>query len=123
MIRARNMVDQTVLIATDEAEADAFTPYASEFLMLLPHARKRFIPNAKHGVWIGGDWRDRDEKRIEKRHYVIGVQWQKNPAQLAKEARAFDILMTNQSLRYDPIARLKTTGALRACLKKDAVSD
>jgi len=58
MIRARNMVDQTVLIATDEAEADAFTPYASEFLMSLPHARKRFIPNAKHGVWIGGDWCD-----------------------------------------------------------------
>jgi len=78
------------------------------------------MPNTVSGLVATGVT---GEKRIEKRHYVIGAQWQKNPAQLAKVARAFDILVTDQALRYDPIAGLKTTGALRACLKKNAVSD
>lgn len=119
LIREREMVDQVVLIATDDSEAEALTPYAGEFLMSLPRARKRLVANAKQGVWIGGGWRDGDEKRIQDRHYVIGAQWKKNPAQLAKAARALDILVTDQALRYEPVAGLKTTGAFRACLKAD----
>lgn len=117
MIRARDMADHVVLIATDDMEAEALAPYAGEFLMSLPRARKRIVANAKQGVWIGGGWRDGDEKRIQNRHYVIGAQWKKNPAQLAKAAQALDILVTDQALRYKPIAGLKTTGAFRACLK------
>jgi len=117
MIRARNMVDHVVLIATDENEAEALASYAGEFLMSLPRARKRIVANAKQGVWIGGGWRNGDEKRIKGRHYVIGAQWKKNPAQLAKAALALDILVTDQALRYEPVAGLKTTGAFRACLK------
>lgn len=120
MIRARDMVDQVVLIATDDVEADALAPYSDEFLLSLPKARKRRNSEPKQSVWIGGGWRDGDEARLHPRHYVIGAQWRKNPEQLARAARALDILVTDQALRYEPIAKLEKRAAFRSCLKKDA---
>jgi len=117
MIRDRDMVDQVVLIATDDAEAEAFKPYAGEFLMSLPRARKRVVADSKQGVWIGGRWRDGAESRIEDRHYVIGAQWKKNPAELPKAARALDILVTDQAQRYASVAGLDKVAAFKTCLK------
>lgn len=116
MVRDRDMVDQVVLIATDDAEADVMSPYAGEFLMSLPRARDR-VANAKQGVWIGERWRDGNEKRLGSRHYVIGAQWQKNPADLKKAATALDILATDQAHRYKPIAGLEKVATFRACLQ------
>jgi glycerophosphoryl diester phosphodiesterase len=119
MIRDRDMVDQVVLIATDDAEAAALRPYADEFLMSLPKAPKTTGEGQKQGVWIGARWKDGGEKRIQSRHYVIGAQWKKNPAELAKAARALDILVTDQAQRYAPIAKLDKVAAFRNCLKAD----
>lgn len=116
MIRDRDMVDQVVLIATDEAEAKAFEPYADEFFMSLPQASKDAGAGPKQGAWIGAGWKDGGEKRIQARHYVIGAQWQKNPAELAKAAKALDILVTDQAQRYAPIAELDKVAAFRNCL-------
>lgn len=117
MIRDRDMVDQVILIATDDTEAYTLKPYADEFLMSLPRAGKRGDANAKQGVWIGGRWRDGAEKKIEDRHYVIGAQWKKNPAQLPQAARALDILVTDQAQRYAPVAGLDKIAAFKTCLK------
>lgn len=117
MIRDRDMADQVVLIATDDDEAAALNAYADEFLMSLPRAEKRVTSGAKQGVWIGARWSDGGEKRIADRHYVIGAQWQKNPAQLPKAAKALDILVTDQAHRYDPIAGLQKVAAFRNCLE------
>lgn len=117
MIRDRDMAEQVVLIATDDDEAAALNAYADEFLMSLPRAEKRANTGAKQGVWIGARWSDGGEKRIADRHYVIGAQWQKNPAQLPKAAKALDILVTDQAHRYDPIAGLQKVAAFRNCLE------
>ncbi|MGJ8560554.1 MAG: glycerophosphodiester phosphodiesterase family protein [Litorimonas sp.] len=117
MIRDRDMVDQVVLIATDDAEAAALKPYADEFFMSLPQAPKAVAGRQKQGVWIGARWKDGAEKRIQPRNYVIGAQWQKNPAELAKAAKALDILVTDQAQRYAPIAQLDKVAAFRNCLK------
>lgn len=117
MIRDRDMADQVVLIATDDEEAVALSPYADEFLMSLPRAEKREKTQSKQGVWIGARWTDGGEKRIADRHYVIGAQWQKNPAQLPKAAAALDILVTDQAHRYEPVAELAKVAAFRNCLQ------
>jgi len=122
MIRDRGMTDQVVLIATDDAEAEALKPYAGEFLMSLPRARKRIVANAKQGVWIGGRWRDGAETKIEDRHYVIGAQWKKNPAALPKAALALDILVTDQAQRYAPVTGLKKVAAFKSCLQDGSKS-
>lgn len=116
MIRDRDMVDQVVLIATDDDEAAALKPYANEFLMSLPRAEKRAAA-AKQGVWIGARWSDGGERRVQDRNYVIGAQWQKNPAELPKAAKALDILVTDQAQRYAPVPGLKTVAAFRNCLQ------
>ncbi|GHA86693.1 hypothetical protein GCM10009069_07390 [Algimonas arctica] len=117
MIRDRDMVDQVILIATDAAEAIALKPYAEEFLMSLPQAPKGTGAGPKQGVWIGAKWKDGGEKRIQARNYVLGAQWQKNPAELTKAARALDILVTDQAQRYAPVAKLDKVAAFRNCLK------
>lgn len=117
MIRDRDMADQVVLIATDDDEAAALSSYNDEFLMSLPRAKKRDITGAKQGVWIGARWEDGGEKRIADRHYVIGAQWQKNPAQLRKAANALDILVTDQAHRYEPVVGLQKVAAFRNCLQ------
>lgn len=117
MIRDRDMADQVVLIATDDDEAAALSPYRDEFFMSLPRAEKRANTEAKQGVWIGARWADGGEKKMADRHYVIGAQWQKNPAQLPKAAKALDILVTDQAHRYDPIAGLQKVAAFRNCLE------
>lgn len=117
MIRDRDMVDQVILIATDAAEAIALKPYAGEFLMSLPQAPKGANTGPKQGVWIGAKWKDGGEKRIQARNYVLGAQWQKNPAELTKAARALDILVTDQAQRYAPVAKLDKVAAFRNCLK------
>lgn len=117
MIRDRDMVDQVVLIATDDAEAEALAVYGDEFLMSLPRAEKRSASDPKQGVWIGERWNDGGEQRVAGRNYVIGAQWQKNPAQLPKAAKALDILVTDQAQRYAPIAELTKVAAFRSCLE------
>lgn len=116
MVRDREMTDQVLLIATDDAEAEAFMPYAGEFLMSLPRAPQSGATNSKQGVWIGGRWRDGGEAEIEGANYVIGAQWKKDAAQLPKAARALDILVTDQAQRYDTAAGLSDPAAFRACL-------
>ncbi|GLQ20561.1 glycerophosphodiester phosphodiesterase family protein [Algimonas porphyrae] len=120
MIRDRDMTDQVILIATTDDEAEALRPFAGEFLLSLPRARKRITANARQGVWIGGRWRDGDDKAVAARHYVFGAQWQKNAAELPKAARALDLLVTDQPLRYDPVVGMRGKGAaFRACLSAD----
>ena len=116
LVRDRDMADQVLLIASDETEASEFMAYSEEFLLSLPSARKRTNQQPRQGVWVGEGWREGDEKAIESRHYVIGAQWQKNPAQLAKASQALDILVTRQALRYAPIEGLRKTAAFRNCI-------
>lgn len=123
MVRERAMVDQTVLIATNDEEAEALSVFSEEFLLSLPRAQKRSNQQAKQGVWIGGGWRDGVERKVGSRHYIIGAQWQKIPAQLAKATRALDILVTDQALRYEPIEGLTQRAAFRTCLKQGAKTE
>lgn len=116
MIRDRDMVDQVVLIATNDEEAAALAPYMSDFLMSLPQSRGPNAKGPKQGVWIGSNWRDGAEQKLGARHYAIGAQWQKNPSQLPKAARALDILVTDQAQRYAAVAGLESTAAFRNCI-------
>lgn len=117
LVRDRDMVDQVLLIATDDDEAKAFVPYAGEFLMSLPRAPKRGAGFGKQGVWIGDRWKDGADAKIAPRHYVIGSQWKKNPTELPKAALALDILVTDQAQRYEAVAGLERLAAYRTCLK------
>lgn len=118
MVRDRDMVDQVILIATRDDEAEALMPYSDEFLLSLPQAPRRTGKPTKQGVWIGERWRDGVDRRLQGRHYVIGAQWRKNAAELPKAARALDILATDQPLRYPPLAGLEKSAAFRTCLRK-----
>ncbi|MEM7727749.1 MAG: glycerophosphodiester phosphodiesterase family protein [Pseudomonadota bacterium] len=125
LVRERGMTDQVLLIASTDEEAAAFMrDYGHEFLLSLPSApRKAARTDAKpprQGVWIGEDWRSGAERRVPQRHYVIGAQWQKNPADLPRAARALDILVTRQAERYQAVEGLENRAAFRNCLRKGA---
>lgn len=117
MIRDRDMVDQVVLIATDEAEAAALSVYRDEFFLSLPRAPRGADRGLKQGVWIGQGWRDGADNRIGPRHYIIGAQWRKNASDLPKAALALDILVTDQAQRYSAVPGLQKRAAFRGCLQ------
>jgi glycerophosphoryl diester phosphodiesterase len=118
MIRDRDMVDQVLLIASSAEEAETFTrEYGSEFLLSLGRAPERSSNLPAQAIWTGERWRD-GNLRIPPRHYVIGAQWQKNPAQLDRAADALDILVTRQAQRYPTVVGLDGSAAFRACLRK-----
>lgn len=110
-IRARDMVDQVVLIAITDEDADILSTYADEFLLSLP--RSSALPD--QGVWVGGNWRDGEVTGLPKGAVRIGSQWR---ADGPSGARSLDILVTDAISAFDPLEGLNDRDAFEACLGK-----
>ncbi len=119
LVRERGMVDQVLLIASTDEEAERFhRDYGDEFLLSLPRSFRPGPGAPRQALWIGESWENGAERRLPPRHYVIGAQWQKNADALPRAARALDILVTRQAQRYPAVAGLKKGAAFRACLRE-----
>lgn len=109
-IKARDMVDQVVLIAITDAEADILKPFAEEFVLSLP--RSSALPD--QGVWVGGAWRDGALTGLPHQAIRIGSQWRTDGPSGAKP---LDILVTDEITAFEPIAGLTDKRAFESCLK------
>ncbi|MGB6230546.1 MAG: glycerophosphodiester phosphodiesterase family protein [Litorimonas sp.] len=107
-VRDRGMVDQTILIASNDEEAAYLIENASDFVLSLP---SRMAVDGQ-GIWVGGGWRD-GLRDIPKDAVVLGSQWQKGGG---NAAGPLDILATDQITRFDPVEGLRDRAAFEACL-------
>ena len=108
-IRARDMSDQVVLIATRDDEADILKAYADEFILSLPNSAAM----DGQGIWVGGGWRNGPLRDIPKDGIVIGAQWN---ADGPSGAGPLDILVTDEISKFDPIVGLTDEAGFQACL-------
>ena len=115
LVREREMVDQVLLIASTEEEAALFqSEYGEEFLLSLSDANST---SPAQGIWIGDGWEEGADANVPRAHYVIGAQWQLDQNRLWQAAKALDILVTRQSLRYPGVVGLEDGAAYRSCLE------
>lgn len=108
-LRARDMMDQVVLIAITDDEADILAPIAEGFVLSLPRSSAR----ADQGVWVGGSWRDGTPTGLPPNSIIIGSQWN---ADGPSGARPLDILVTDAITQLDPIEGLTDHEAFQSCL-------
>lgn len=107
-VRDRDMVDQVILIASNDDEADYLIENASDFVLSLP-SRKAVDGQ---GIWVGGGWRD-GLRDIPKDAIILGAQWDAiGPSGVGP----LDILATDEITKFAPIPGLTDKAAFAACL-------
>ena len=115
-VRAAGMTDQVILIASNAAEARTLKALGNEFVLSLPFEQRKRSAGARQGVWVGNRWREAPQDKLAQRHYVLGSQWTRDPADAKRAAARLDIIATDQVLRYDPVEGLVNKAAFEACL-------
>jgi glycerophosphoryl diester phosphodiesterase len=116
MIRAMEMEDEVVLIASRDEEGEELKSYGDEFVLSLPYRVRKQGPGAKQGVWVGSRWREDAQPDLAAKHYMIGSQWERPPSEDALAAANLDIIATDEPLRGAPIVGLSDPEAFAACL-------
>ena len=116
MVRDRDMADQVVLIASSAEEAKTLKAFGDEFVLSLPFQSRKRTAGPKQGAWVGNRWRDESYADLARRHYVIGSQWVRTPAEREKAETRLDIIATDQPLRGGPIAGLTNRAGFDACV-------
>ena len=116
-IRDADMTDQVLLIAYNPTQANLFERLAPEMLRSNPSN----APKTDHAVWLGYDVANGNSAKLLKvdNNYIIGrIGDPKRQPPLTTLSRAADILVTDQSERYDGIIGLtdKTRAEFEACL-------
>ena len=117
-VRDAGMADQVVLIASSAEEAKTLKSFGDEFVLSLPYNARKRAAGAKQGAWVGNRWRDESYDELSRRHYVIGSQWVRPPAERKRAESRLDIIATDQPLRGGPIAGLANRAALDACVAR-----